>query len=151
MTYCVETWARLHGDPDFPRLVQEHYAEAEEVAQEVPVSLNVPIYESLDRNGMLVIVTARLDGLLVGYCTTMMHRHMHYDLMCAIEDAYYVVPWARRLGHGLVSVGYRLIATMIEELRRRGCQRCSFAAKDFSPLLERLGMRRGDIMYGMWL
>ena len=145
----------FRGDPRYDDLTREHYEEMrEEHEYRLPLQANEAGYESMQQAGGLLIIVARRDGEMIGYCIVVMWHHTHYNVLCGQEDACFVTRDARRSGEGLMSVGYQLIKRTVRELRRRCCVRCFFSTKrspDLAALLQRIGMREMDVVYAMWL
>ncbi len=110
-----ETFAELWADA--PDLLISHWHEIA-AFKDIPLSVDVARYEALERNGALRIVTARVDGALVGYAVFIVATHGHYQGSTqAMQDVFYVHPDYRgiRLGLKLIKVSEAL-------LRAAGCQ-----------------------------
>ena len=150
ITYQLETCNSCLADPDLLKLFQEHYDEFEPSHQgRMELGPDIAGYKAVEAAGKLLILTARNGGKLIGYCVVVVHRHMHYPTLIGIEDAYYVSKSERK---GLV--GYKLLKKTLVELRARGCKKVFFMTKEFQSvaiLLERLGMKKIDSVYTMWL
>jgi L-amino acid N-acyltransferase YncA len=150
ITYHLESWSSYYHDPALQTLWREHYNELREAHQErMEMGPDLATYEALDRQGSLVVLTARSAGALVGYCLAVVKRHPHYPTVCGFEDSYYLTPSARR---GMA--GVRLITRMNKELARRGCKRAYWMSKKFMAL-ERLflwlKMSEMDTVFCLWL
>lgn len=139
ITFQVESWDQYYRDPAREGLWREHYNElAQAHGFKEEMSPDIESYAAMDRAGILVILVAREAGRLVGYCTVVVKRHLHYPTLCGFEDSYYLTPAARK-----GTAGYRLIAEMVKVLRRRGCRKSYWMTKQFasvSVLFKRLGM-----------
>jgi GNAT superfamily N-acetyltransferase len=106
---------------------------------------NITAYLSSEMSGELLILTARRAGRIIGYAMFIVKLHPHYQKLVAFDDDFYVVPEERK---GLV--GYKLLKTGIELLKKRGCVEWSLtspAGKDYSLLFKRLGMSPA---YSIW-
>jgi GNAT superfamily N-acetyltransferase len=78
--------------------------------------LDLEQYARIQREGRLVWVTARdVGGLMVGYSMHFWHRHLHFNIRVAQDDAIYVVPELRMLG-----IGRMMREIAIEELKKAG-------------------------------
>ena len=78
--------------------------------------LDVQRYLQIQREGRLIYVTARdVSGVLQGYSSHFWHRHMHFNVRVAQDDAWYVIPGLRRLG-----VGRKLREFALRELELAG-------------------------------
>lgn len=146
ITFQLEPWSVYYSDPARPGLWLEHY-QALTPAHDGQMAMDpdVAVYEALDRAGMLVILTARDGGTLVGYCLVVCKRHLHYSAVCGFEDSYYLTPSARR-----GTAGIRLISEMLKQLKARGVRRSYWMTKEFASiaaLFERLGMKKMDSVY----
>ena len=76
-------------------------------------------FAALDTSGALKIVTARLDGVLIGYVASLVSYHLHYkSTMHATVNSYWLAP-AHRQGW----TGIHLLRRNEEELRRMGVVR----------------------------
>lgn len=150
ISYQTESWASYYSDPDLLALWQEHYDELEPAHRGLmPMGPDVAGYEALESVGCLLVQTVRRDGRLIGYCTVVVRRHIHYPTVCGFEDSYFVSRLERK---GLI--GYKLLRKTLDELKRLGCKRVYFMTKEFNTiaiLLERLGMAKIDSVYAMWL
>lgn len=137
ITFQAESWLRYYHDPQRLRLWLEEY---QEVGSSLPFGPNLEAYEALERSGALLIITARRDGELIGYCLAAIHRHLHYEAVCGFEDSYYLTPAERR-----GTSGYKLLAETLKAMKRRGCREGYIQTRDspsIAPLLERLGMKK---------
>ena len=146
ITFQIESWQQYFNDPQRLVLWQEHYEELEQAhSRQMPMAPDEAFYAALDSAGILVILTARQDGILVGYCLAVIKRHPHYNAVCGFEDSYYLTPRARK-----GSIGYRLLKAMRDELTQRGCCRSYWMTKEFASvevLFQRLGMKKMDSVY----
>jgi hypothetical protein len=127
-------------------LIEQHY---EEVAQFKAVQKLDPdwdAYERLEKTGKLWVMTARVDGNLVGYIVMIVGMHLHYkSLITATEDISFLLPAYRK---GLT--GYKLFSKTAKAMAALGVQMCVFrtkALKDHSKLFERLGFEPHDVVY----
>lgn len=76
-------------------------------------------------------------------------KHMHYDLLCGFEDAFFLSPKERK---GLA--GVRLLRETAKAAKARGVQKLFWHSKTIKPLgtlFERLGYVKSDEIYSKWL
>ena len=100
-------------------------------------------YRRMADMGMLHVVFARDDGVLIGYVVNFIIDHMHYDFKMAANDILYMKPDYR--GHGI-----RLIRFTEKCLKLRGVDIYTISIKphvDFSPVLERFGYKHLESNY----
>lgn len=76
-------------------LLQAHRDEVT-VLLDVPLDPDWPTYHTLDDAGILHVFTARHGGELVGYAIYTVSRHLHYPILCAMQDVLYLSPEYRR-------------------------------------------------------
>jgi GNAT superfamily N-acetyltransferase len=149
VTFHVEPWASYY--PECVPLWVEHYEEFAPAHEgKMEMGPDVRVYEALDKAGQLQVLVARSAGQMVGYCLVAIRPHIHYSKsLCGFEDSYFVTKSHRK---GLV--GYKLIKETLRHLEQRGVQRAYFMTKEFlsiAKLLERLGMKKIDTVYAIWL
>lgn len=149
ITFQLESWRSYYGDPGLGVLWQEHYDELAPAHQgRMEMSPDVAMYQAAEAAGSLVIVTARAEGRLVGYCLAFAKRHPHYNALCGFEDSYFLTRRARR-----GTAGVKLIKHTLSALARRGCKRTYWMTKEFASIgkiFHRLGMVKMDEVYCSW-
>jgi GNAT superfamily N-acetyltransferase len=137
--YSDGFWAELKP------LIERNWAESESYEPEIPVDPDVDRYRKLDAAGALQCLTARYDGMLVGYAVFMLGYSIHHrTILCAHGDAVYVLP---QLGR------YDAVVALIEEserrLRARGTKRLAWWCEPRSKLariLASLGYTPDEIL-----
>ena len=143
-TYAVERWRDLKEEM-LPMLVM-HWREIALNHADVPLDIDDARYDALDESGGLQIITARRDGVLIGYHVAILSTHLHYkSTLHGFTDVYYIAPEAR---HGIT--GMRLFQRVEQEMRARGVKKLFTATKlhlDQGPLFERLGYAPIERMY----
>ena len=147
LTFAVENFAALW--PAAQPLMLEHWEEVGADKGQAKFSLDVPTFEVLDKCGMLQVVVARNAGRIVGYSMVIVRKHMHYDLLCGFEDAFFLSPKERK---GLA--GVRLLRETAKAAKARGVQKLFWHSKTIKPLgtlFERLGYVKSDEIYSKWL
>jgi Acetyltransferase (GNAT) family len=127
-------------------LLDAHY---EEIAQFKDVQKLDPdwdVYYRIEGQGKLWVMTARLDGAMIGYIVMMLTNDMHYrKLMRATEDIHFILPEHRK---GIL--GYRMLAKTKQAMREKGAHTITFRTKpssDHGLLFERLGGVLHDLVY----
>lgn len=63
-----------------------------EVGSHLPLKLERERYENMEQRGVHLFHTARINGALVGYCSTVLSRCFHDAMVEAHEDGIYVTP-----------------------------------------------------------
>lgn len=71
-------------------------------------------YAEMDKEGSLLVVTARHRRKIIGYFVNFLCRHPHYQLFTAAMDVYYLDPHYRRGTNGL-----KLFSEMEKECKKR--------------------------------
>lgn len=142
---------------DFPRFLEEvkpilplHYAELALHQDKVPLSPQYDEYLRRDSAGMILLVTLRDAGELIGYFVGFVAPGLHYSTCLTLHlDIFYVHPDHRGSGGGII-----LFKAVEREAKRRGVQRLftgSKMHKDASWLFERLGYELVETTYSAWL
>lgn len=102
--------------------------------------LNIPLYSHMAQLGNLLVVTARVDGELVGYTMFVVAHDPHsQDDLQANQDVLFVRQGSRKT---MLGAGLGLIDKAEELLKARGVKvvyQHVKVYKDYSPMLERLG------------
>ena len=102
----------------------EHYEELGR--RDLVMDLDIPTFQSLEDLDCLCIVTARKDGVLKGYVIMIIRRHLHYHLICAMEDAYFLTKSERSFG-----IGKKMIEASLDFAKARGAEMAMFHSKVF--------------------
>jgi GNAT superfamily N-acetyltransferase len=143
VNFSVERYADVIGE--IKPLLEMHYEEIASFRDKIPLDPNYEKYETLDAQGILLIITARRAAQLVGYSIFFILPHLHYQsTRVASNDIIFLLPDERSGGTGI-----RLIRESERIVRERGAQFVSWHIKpvnDFSPLLERMGYVRHEII-----
>ena len=92
--FGVEAFAPFYAEA--AHLFAAHHAEIMTYMKE-PLDVDRELYERLDREGGLAVVTARADGRMAGYAVFLLSAHPHYRLsLQAVQAALYLEPSMRR-------------------------------------------------------
>lgn len=88
---------------DGRKLAEEHFIEVDEdVEPRRPFKLNETLMDKLEAVGCLKIMTARVDGVLAGYCTWQIAPDVESEgLIAAFQGAWFVAPRWKGLGDDL--------------------------------------------------
>lgn len=134
--------------PDALPLFELHYQELTFGKEKIKLAPDIGRYEAIERDGGLVIYTARDDGQLVGYAAFfVIGGHMHYRLNpMAINDVFYIDP-GRRADPWL---GYRFLRFIDRQLCAYGVDAVKFHVKfrkDFGLMLKRIGYEQEEVVW----
>lgn len=127
-------------------MLQEHMDEINKVYHVDKIEPSWQVYKRLFEMGRLVCVTARLEHdekEIVGYTTTIVTKHLHYNILVGHNDIIFLKPEFR--GHGRDLVKFTMKA-----LKNRNIEYFSLAMKphlDFSPMLKRMGYELFETHY----
>ncbi len=83
--FITDLWAEIEP------LAREHLAETG-ISGKLPLELDKDGYQAAQQNGTHFFHTVRLNGELIGYCSTIVCRAMRDSALEAHEDGIYVVP-----------------------------------------------------------
>ena len=144
----VEKWATFF--PDAKAIFPLHWKELALYQDAIPLDIDEGKYEQLDKLDVLLILTAREDGRMVGYYLWFLMAHGHYKSSGAmgLTDMYFVLPEYRR------GVGVRLFKQSETELRSRGIKKAITSCKvheNHSALFEAMGWRLTDLTFSKLL
>lgn len=127
-----------------------HYEELALNRDKVPLSPQYEEYLRRDALGMVVTITLRNDGQLVGYWIGFKAPGLHYSTCLTLHmDIFFVHPDYRD-----GSAGIKLFKAMEKEAKRQGVQRLfvgSKVHKDASRLFEALKYTKVETTYSAWL
>lgn len=128
-------------------LLERHYQELTLNKEVVKLEVDWTQYESLEKLGMLEAITAREDGLLVGYSVFFVHHHMHYKSLKVASNDVLFLSSEHRKG----SIGIRLIKESEKHMRAIGVNKIAWHVKhslDWSKILVRLGYANEELVLG---
>lgn len=107
-------------------------------------------FMQIESSGMLHLLTARVDGKLIGYLMTIIHPHLHFaDVIYGFVDGFYVKPEYRDAG-----VVESLIGDNEDMLRSAGIGRIRMDAQPDMWLykeLKKLHYERTEFVFMKWL
>ena len=144
ISFQVEPYASCRGDiePHLP----SHFKEIALNQEAVPLDVDWHTYNEMADKGALHIVTARKSGALVGYIVGFVRTHPHYkSTLHTFTDIFWLHPDCRK---GMT--GVKLFREYERSLKARGVVKVFIASKchlDMSPIFERLGWHRTEVVY----
>jgi len=123
---------------EIKEILHEHWEEIALDKEVIKLNPDYNKYLDLADKDILHIVTAREDGVLIGYHISLVFPHMHYiDSLTAFTDIFFLKK-EKRQG----STGIKLLKAMEQSLKERNVQKIYMGTKihlDISPILNRLG------------
>jgi len=131
---------------DAQELFPPHWRELALNQTKIKMDLDAERYQLMEDAGILFILTARLDGKIIGYLVAFPMSHPHYKSagMMALTDMYYVLPEYRK------GVGAKLFLEFERRMRDRGAVQIMTGCKrhqDHTALLEALGWTNSDLTF----
>ena len=137
-TFQQETLAQAW--PDAQALFQRHYEELTFGKERIKLAPDAGRYEALERDGGLLVYTAREDGVLVAYAAFFLMPHAHYrHNLFALNDVFYT-DTARRSDPWL---GFRFIkfidAKLTGDADISAVKWHVKVTRNFGPMLARMG------------
>lgn len=146
LRFAVESFASAYSDPDAKALLQKHWQEIAKAKDLFRLAPDETFYAEADKQGKLLIITARDGTALVGYFVWIVFKHPHYkDVIMAQEDIHFLLKDYRK---GLN--GYLLIKNAILLGKQHGIQAFTVREKVSHPhpdLWRRLGFQPADTTY----
>jgi GNAT superfamily N-acetyltransferase len=143
IVFAVEA---LHPDLIPIELLRAHYEENAPMKRTFKQALDWSHYLAAQEKGDFVLVTARMDGKMVGYMAIFLQAHPHYmATTVALDDAHYLEPGCRGMGHGK-----KMIAFAEAVAAARGASVFSMRCKAAQPhghIFEALGYKLTDLVY----
>jgi|SRR5579872_224079 len=144
LVFQEEPFRQAYRDAE-PELLR-HYDEIAENKDIIGrIDPDLATYDALNEKGRLRVLTARDGGRLVGYYISVIARNLHYNIITATEDMYYLSPEYRR-----GTAGIRLFVEAEKMVRQAGAIITVAKTKvrhDHGPIFERLGYRPFESVY----
>jgi len=135
---------------DAKHLYPAHYEELALDKDKVPLDIDYERYEALDAANILLVVTLRDEGRLVGYFMGFLMPHLHYRTCLTMAmDIFWTHPDIRGGMEGV-----RLFREVEQEAKRRGAHRLYYGSKlhkDCSRLFDYLKMTPVETYYSKWI
>jgi hypothetical protein len=144
ITFQQEPFEQAYGDAA-PAL-ETHYDEIAEDKNVIGrIDPDLTVYRSLEKAGKLRILTARDGEKLVGYYVAFLTRNLHYNILCATEDMYYLAPEYRQ---GTLGIKLFIEAEkMIREAKAVITVAKTKVSHNHGIIFERLGYRPFEHVY----
>lgn len=131
-------------------LFPAHWAELALDRDKVPLDPQYEEYLRRDAKGMVLFVTLRRDGALLGYYVGFIAPGLHYQTCLTLTmDIYWTHPDIRG-----GTAGLRLFRKVEQEARRRGVQRAFYGSKnhrDSSRLFAAIGATPVETYHSKWI
>ena len=148
ITAQVETWHPFIEE--IQPLLPLHYQELALNKDKVPLSPKYDVYDTLDAQGKILVVSLRQEGTIVGYFIGFVDTKLHYNTCLALTmDIFWTHPDIRG---GLA--GVRLFRAVEKEAKRRGVQTLYYGSKlhkDSGRLFDFLKMKPIETYYSKWI
>jgi GNAT superfamily N-acetyltransferase len=126
-------------------LFERQWEELALFKEDIPLSIDYPKYKELEDRGLLFIITARVEGVIMGYSVFFINNPLHYSTSpFGMSDVIWVDPVYRQSG-----VGAELISQTERLAKKKGAKWFSWRIKpradqDFSPYLATQGYVFGE-------
>ena len=144
VVFAVEKFAVAYADA--VNLLHLHWDEVAPYKDLLLLNPDLLRYQQLEASGALHVVTARLDGLLIGYIVMIVSPHLHYrHVLIATDDIHFIHPEYRK-----GSLGSRLIISAEKLMKNLGAKIMVLRTKannSHGLLFERMGYTALDITY----
>ncbi len=144
ITYQIEPFLAVYAD--LLPLIEQHYVEVVPYADKFPVDVDVNFYSVAEQLGNLLLVTAREDRDLVGYCSFFIQSHHQYNASKAVSDAIYVKDDYRHK-----DVATSLLKFCEAELSTSGIDIMNICFKKQYALPETLGFHLEEYVYSKYI
>lgn len=145
ITFQEETLKQIRGR-ELDDMLKLHVEELSKFSSKLDPDWNV--YQKLEDNNLLHIVTARDNEKLVGYYVSIIATHHHYkNSIIAENDIHYVLPEYRKGW-----LGYKFLKQVIQFLKKRKVDIILHTMKEdhsYLPITKRLGFKLIDYKLAM--
>jgi len=145
MEYSVQKLKEFRGELD--DLIWLHWEEIALNKDQINLDPDWDKYEEGDRNGQIVWITCRHKGILVGYSSWFLTKHLHYkNHTWAYNDIVYLKKEHRRGRNGLDLIRYSEYV-----MKLLGADKIAWHVKsthDWTPILRRMGYGLEDMTMG---
>lgn len=131
--------------PELPALFAEHWEHVALDKKQIQLEPDWEGYLKYEEMGILHVLTVRDDGCLLGYCFALVMNNLHYkSTKMAWSDIFWLSPYYRRSGWGMLTVGYKLFRNYDTMLKSLGVRKSFIMTKVHLPLrilMKRLGYK----------
>lgn len=124
-----------------------HYAELSLNKDKIPFGLDSEMYHNAEKNQLLHILTARVDGRMIGYVVSLVAKHHPHNRDAgpySTTDMFYVLPKHRN------GTGVRLLMENERRLKALGVRRMGISTKlkdAHLDLFSKLGFEATDLLF----
>jgi GNAT superfamily N-acetyltransferase len=144
ISYQVEKWSS--AVEEMRPLWEQHYSEIAYDQAEIPFFLNEAFYLAAETSGILLFVTVRDNGKLIGYSKNLLSRHPHHasSLFC-FNDSYFILPEYRQGW-----IGVHLFRYAEDRMREAGVKKAVVSTQDNmdrGSVFKRLRYRKSGAVY----
>lgn len=137
ITFQCEKFAALYAEAK--PMLERHFKEIALYQDRIPLSPDTERYLAGEKQGSLIIVTAREDGNLVGYASVVIGKRMHnVTIVSALIESLWLAPECRGKG-----AGSGMFDAVEEVARSRGALTVHCHSKIQHPALSFLLGKRG--------
>ena len=150
MSLVLQTEVLFDIHQEMEVLIEQHYQELTLNKDKVKLKPVWTQYKELEDKGEFYLLTARIDGELVGYSAFFLKPHIHYnDVIVATNDVLFLI---KRVRTG--TTGIKLIKYSEQRMKELGATKMTWHIKhanDIRPILHRMGYVDEDIIVGKML
>ena len=136
--------------PEMLVLLDQHYQELTLNKDKIKLDPMWELYDAMEKRSEFFLLTARMNGELVGYSAWFLKPHIHYrNTIVASNDVIFMRSDQRQ---GMT--GIRLIKYSEQRMKELGANKIVWHIKnslDFSVILHRMGYADEDIIVGKML
>jgi len=140
----------LNVRPEMLVLLEDNYQELTLHKDKIKLDPMWELYDAMEKRNEFYLLTARLEGELVGYSAWFVKPHIHYrDTIVANNDVIFM-----RADQRQGMLGIRLVKYSEKYMKEIGAHKIVWHVKnslDFRPILHRLGYIDEDILVGKML
>lgn len=144
LAFAVEPFFAVYAEA--APLMELHWEEIAKSKHLLKINPDLDKYKIANIEGMLITVSARFEGKLVGYLVWLLVPHPHYKhVTIAEDDLHFLLPEYRQ---GLA--GYKFLKAAIGFAQEAGAKIVVMREKighQHPALMERLGFKPTDVIY----
>lgn len=142
--YDIKEESTLETFYECLKIGESHYNEVESKSVDIPYNVDYELAETLINLGLVVIMTARFEGQLVGYFVSLVSKDFFTSRLEAKELGIYVKPEFRG-----TSVFYRLVKATEHLIKSKGIKSLYIMFKEGHDkgLAQKLGYEKTETVY----